>query len=311
MMVRSSNPGTGARGGAEKVSLGHPVCTVIVPVYNHWPLVPDLLKCLQTQIVSQDDFEVILVDNGSTEFTPPESMAPNVRILHCETPGSYAARNVGVVAARGDWLAFTDADCRPAPQWLAALLERSRQSEGSVLLAGSVEMYTESAQPNAYEIYDLVRGIPQEHYVRRRGYAATANLLAPKAVVEKLGMFDATRYSGGDADLCQRARELGYPLVYVSEAVVYHPARQEWSALRSKAHRIKGGQILSSRWQDRTYWIIRTLLPPFVQYYRFLMSSNFSFRYRLIALSIQTELWISEVLEMFRLMLQGSLPKRS
>lgn len=309
MMVRSSNPGTGARGGAEKVSLGHPVCTVIVPVYNHWPLVPDLLKCLQTQIVSQDDFEVILVDNGSTEFTPPESMAPNVRILHCETPGSYAARNVGVVAARGDWLAFTDADCRPAPQWLAALLERSRQSEGSVLLAGSVEMYTDSAQPNAYEIYDLVRGIPQRHYVRR-GYAATANLLVPKTVVQELGGFDTTRYSGGDADLCWRAGARGYSVRYVPEAMVYHPARNSWLEVVSKARRIKGGQLCSGSRRRRLYWVLRTLIPPINQFYRYSMSRQNSFRYRLTCIVVQSRIWPHEILEMLRLMMRTTRRER-
>ena len=301
----SGSPSTPTRkpqSNSAEEDVSRPACSVIVPVYNHWELVPELLDCLQAQTLRQELFEVLLVDNGSTDYHPPQSLPANVRILHCERPGSYAARNVGIAAAEGDWLAFTDADCRPAPGWLEAILERARQEGESVLQAGAVEMYTDSTSPNAYETYDLVRGIPQEHYVQR-GYAATANLLVPRTVVQELGGFDATRYSGGDADLCRRAGVRGYSLRYVPEAVVYHPARDSWAEVVSKARRIKGGQLLSGSRRTRFYWAVRTIVPPVNLYYRYAMSRQHPAQYRLTSLVVQSRLWGHEVLEMLRLIM--------
>ncbi|WP_082119077.1 glycosyltransferase family 2 protein [Thioalkalivibrio versutus] len=296
-----------SNGSAEDVSW--PTCSVIVPVYNHWELVPELLECLQGQTLPQEEFEVILMDNGSTNYAPPESLPSNVRILHCETPGSYAARNAGVAQAASNWVVFTDADCRPSSYWLAAMLNRSRQDPQGSLLAGGVEMYTDSARPNAYEIYDLVRGIPQEHYVRR-GYAATANLLVPKSMVNELGGFNATRYSGGDVDLCNRARARGYALQYAPDAVVYHPARRSWEDLATKARRIKGGQLGCGALRTRLYWAIRTVLPPLPLYYRFATSTGNPVRFRFVAVVIQTRLWGLELVEMGRLFLTAGVRER-
>ncbi|WP_026340406.1 glycosyltransferase family 2 protein [Thioalkalivibrio thiocyanoxidans] len=285
------------------------VCSVIVPVYNHWGLVPGLLDCLQAQTFPQESFEVLLVDNGSTDYEPPESLPDNVRILNCETPGSYAARNIGIEAAAGDWLAFTDADCRPDPRWLEAMFGQAQQEGQRALLAGAVEMYTDSACPNAYEIYDLIRGIPQAHYVRR-GYAATANLLVHRSVMAMLGGFDSTRYSGGDAAFCRRACASSYSIQFVSDAVVRHPARESWKEVVSKARRIKGGQVLSGTMHARAYWALRTLMPPLHLYYRYAMAREYSLRYRVIALAVQSRLWGHELHEMLRLLLRPARRER-
>ncbi len=298
-----STPASTPHSNSAAEDVPRPDCSVIVPVYNHWALVPEFLDCLYSQTLSQDAFEVLLVDNGSSDFAPPDKLPTNVRILHCETPGSYAARNVGIAAAAGDWLAFTDADCRPAPRWLEAIVERTRQEDGPILQAGPVEMYSDSANPNAYEIYDLVRGIPQRHYVRR-GYAATANLLVHRAVADALSGFDAQRYSGGDADFCRRAAAQGYAIRFAPEAVVYHPARKSWSEVLNKARRIKGGQVRSGAWSSRAYWVLRTLVPPVNLYCRYMLARQHPLRYRLVSLVIQSRVWGYEVLETMRLLIQ-------
>ncbi|WP_018874640.1 glycosyltransferase family 2 protein [Thioalkalivibrio sp. ALJ1] len=285
-----------------------PVYSVIVPVYDHWTLVPALLDCLQAQTLPQDEFEVILVNNGCRAFAAPKSLPRNVRILHCDTPGSYAARNAGISVAAGDWLVFTDADCRPKPDWLEAMKNRGSKNGGDVLLAGPVEMYAHTLRPNAYQIYDLIRGVPQQFYVRR-GYAATANLLIPRSVVHELNGFDAKRFSGGDADICRRAVAQGYSIGYVPEALVYHPARQSWEEVVSKARRIKAGQILSGSRTSRAYWVLRTLLPPVTLMYRCASNGKHPLRHRLICLALQSKLWGHEIVELFRLA-SGMRPQR-
>lgn len=161
--------------------------SVIVPVYEQWHLVPELLNCLTEQSLPRGDFEVLIVDNGSKNLLVPQVVPDNVHVMSCERPGSYAARNRAAVEAIGDYLAFTDADCQPSPTWLENLLGAAANSKNvHGLWAGAIDVVSDGDDPNIFEAYDMVRGIPQERYVGR-GYAATANLLSrtTKAIIRR------------------------------------------------------------------------------------------------------------------------------
>lgn len=283
-----------------------PRFSVIAPVYRHWDLLPPLLEALAGQ-EGAPGFEVILADNAPDEPGPRPGAFPGLalRIVPCARPGSYAARNAAARAARGGWLVFTDADCRPEPRWLAALARAAEAHPGS-LLAGPVavaSMGTGGRPPNACEIYDMIRGIPQARYVAR-GYAATANLAVPRAVFEALGGFDPGRFSGGDAEFCRRAGAAGHPLLLVAEAVTRHPARADWAELVAKARRIKGGQIRGGSRARRIAWALRTLIPP-VADTRAYLRAEAPRGWRAIAIATRFRLWGVEVAEMLRLLLGG------
>ncbi len=289
--------------------MAEPLLSVIAPVYRQWDRAPLLLARLAAQ-ADAPEFEVILVDNepgtGARDPAPPDLAARfALRILPCAVPGSYAARNAGAAAARGRWLVFTDADCLPEPRWLAALARASAAHPES-LLAGPVAVRA-GADPNPCEIYDMIRGIPQARYVAR-GYAATANLAVPAAVLAALGGFDPARFSGGDAEFCRRAGAAGHPLRLVPEAVVGHPARADWAELAAKARRIKGGQIRGGPARRRLAWGLRTLLPP-VSDTRAYLGAEAPWRWRAIAIGLRLRLWGVEIAEMARL-LAGGRPVR-
>lgn len=187
-----------------------PVFSVIVPVFEQWRCVPRLLQALREQGWS-GAFETILIDNGSRSYAPPAALPPRTRILHCDRPGSYAARNTGIAVARGHWLLFTDADCVPAADWLERMAEALARHGDRCLLAGAVEVVAEGGDPlNRYQIYDMVKGIPQAHYVRR-GYAATANLCVPKAIIDSIGTFDRCRPLFRRRQRAVPAREPSWP----------------------------------------------------------------------------------------------------
>lgn len=213
--------------------------SVVVPLYGRDPVSPTWLEAMERALRDQDA-ELLVVDNGPFPGVERLELSAPTRLVRCATPGAYAARNVGARHARGHWLVFTDADCLPQPGWLQALVGNASSADG--LRAGAVQVRANGAPPNPWERYDVVRGIPQEHYVAR-GYAVTANLAMPAALLSALGGFDEQRFSGGDAELCRQAVAAGYPLVYVPEAVVEHPARDSWRALATKARRLKGGQL--------------------------------------------------------------------
>jgi GT2 family glycosyltransferase len=284
--------------------MSHPAgaISVIVPVHRHWELLPGLLAALAGQ--SFRDFDLVLVNNDAPAAPPPLALPGTARIVPCAEPGSYAARKAGAAAARGGLLAFTDADCRPLPGWLAAFAAAASATEG--LLAGPVQMQAPRA-PNAFAVYDLVRGIPQERYVSR-GYATTANLALPRALFEALGGFDPHRRSGGDAEFCRRAGRAGHALALVPGAVVEHPCRTSWDELRWKARRIKGGQIRAGPLRRRAAWTLVTLSPPLRDTLRFLASPH-PLRTRLGAVAVRFRLWGVELAEMVRL-LAGGAPER-
>jgi glycosyltransferase involved in cell wall biosynthesis len=286
-----------------EVGADAPLFSVIVPVYRHWDLVPGLLEALAGQ--SFRDFEVLFVDNAPGEPRPPLDLPEAARILPCAEPGSYAARNVGVAAARGRVLAFTDADCRPDPGWLAAFAAAAGSER---LLAGPVRMTTQGAVPNRWEAYDLIRGIPQARYVRL-GYAATANLAVPRRVFERLGGFDAGRMSGGDAAFCRRVGAAGVGIRLVEGAVVAHPARAEWEELARKARRVKGGQIRGGSTAFRMSWLLRSLTPPLRAHRRF-RAAPWPRAQRRDAIAVLYRLWGVELAEIARLLLGGTPERR-
>lgn len=253
---------------------------------------------------------MLLVDNGSTHFLPPAELPANTRILHCDNPGSYAARNMALQEASGEWLVFTDADCLPEAGWLTSLMDRADGLKGeNIVLAGAIEMRASGPEPSIYEMYDLVKGIPQAWYVSR-GYAVTANLAVPAELASRLGGFEAKRFSGGDADFVRRAVGAGATLHYVPEAVVEHPARDSWHAIATKARRIKGGQLTAGTPRQRATWLVRSFTPPLLAWYRFLATSHQPWRYRLMATILQGGLWGVEAHEVLRLLFRKTAERR-
>jgi glycosyltransferase involved in cell wall biosynthesis len=283
-----------------------PALSVIVPVYRQWDLAAALLAALAAQNLPAAAFETLLVDNDPDAPGPALDLPPNARVLPCAAPGAYAARNAGIAAARGRLLVFTDADCRPGPGWLAALAAAAAATPRS-LLAGPVRVVAAGPRPNRFESYDLIRGIPQERYVRL-GYAATANLAVPAAAFAALGPFDAARRSGGDAAFCRRAGRAGWPVRLVPDAAIDHPARASWAALATKARRVKGGQITGGAPADRAVWLVRTLTPP-LRATRRVLAADRPWPERRAALGLLYRLWGVELAETARL-LAGGAPER-
>lgn len=282
--------------------------SVLVPVYEQWDLVPELLTCLAAQTLPPDSFEVILSDNGSRNFVPPATLPDNVRIITCERPGSYAARNAAAALATGDWLAFTDADCLPEPGWLAALSRVAESADAQTILVGGVDVRPAGTPGNAYEIYDMLKGIPQERYASR-GYGATANLAVSATLFRDAGGFDATRLSGGDAEFCRRAVARGASVRFVSDARVGHPARADWDAIATKSRRVLGGQIAAGSPGRRAAFLLRTLGSPIIPTWRFLRAP-YPLGDRLTAVGVQLRLWGVELREAVRLLAGGKAERR-
>lgn len=200
-----------------------PRVSVIVPVLNEARRVTACLDAIAAQ-EKAPSFEVIVVDNGSRDATPDlVRVHPSGARLETERArGPYAARNTGIAAARGEIVAFTDADCLAEPRWLAAGLAAI---DAGADLAGGRIVQMSSTNPSVWERYDRATYLDQDLYIRVEHFAATANLFVRAKVFQDLGSFVPQLTASGDQELGHRAVRAGYRLVYAPEARVRHHPR--------------------------------------------------------------------------------------
>lgn len=243
--------------------VARPVVSVIIPVRDDAAGLRACLEALAAQDLPAAQREILVVDNGSAEDLSgaiPPGLA-GVRVLREERPGSYAARNLGLRHAQGQVLAFTDADCRPAPDWLSTAVAALRTDPEMGAMAGRVEVFPATAdRPRMAERYEMRFAFPQELYVRDHRYGVTANLVARREVMDRVGPFDATLASGGDLDWGRRAHAAGYRITYRPDVVVRHPARATLRELRAKARRtlrgaVRLGLVDPARGNPAAFWV--------------------------------------------------------
>jgi glycosyltransferase involved in cell wall biosynthesis len=209
-----------------------PRISVVVPHLDQ----PELLAGCLASLAGQEaapPFEVLVVDNGSA--APPFEVCARfgATFLAEPVPGPGPARSRGAAAARGDILAFIDADGRADPGWLAAIAARFAAG-GADVLGGDVRIAVEDpARPTVIEAYESVYGYRMRLYVERDGYVATCNMAAPRAVFAAVGPF-AGIATAEDMDWGRRARALGYRLAYAPEMRVSTPARGDFAELARK-----------------------------------------------------------------------------
>lgn len=233
-------------GGAAGRRSARPFVSVIVPLFHD----PRLARCLQAlaeQSYPADRFEVVVVDNGETPsgLTSLCALYPLARVTvhHEPTPGSYAARNLGVRSSRGEVLAFTDADCIPDRHWLTAAVERLNRDDGPDIVGGDVRLFPrDPGRLSAAELFECVWGFPQRTFVEDKHFAATANMVVHRHVFDAVGPFDGRLLSGGDMEWGQRAHRAGKSMAFCAEVFVRHPARRRLRELVLKYLRTCGGR---------------------------------------------------------------------
>jgi len=222
--------------------MSSPDISVIIPVRNGGEALERCLAAVWAQEAGPWRFEVLVVDNGSPEDTRQRvGRFPGTTLLFEERPSSYAARNLGIASATGRFLAFTDADTEPAPDWLHRGADALSADGGPLIVAGNVEITLPDPQ-GVLAIYDKMHNMLQERYVREGGYGVTANLFAPRDLVEMTGRFQEDWVSGADVDFCRRALTAGGRITYLPDALVRHPARTTFAQYRAKKIRIGRGR---------------------------------------------------------------------
>jgi GT2 family glycosyltransferase len=193
--------------------------TVVVPAYRAWRTLPRALEALRTE-VDRPDRELILVESsGRLPADELERRWPWATVIALPTrtlPGS--ARNLAVARARGELIAFTDADAVPEPGWLDEL-ERQLRPGIDVVAGGIVNGTPESAIGTSGFLLEFADWLPERDGSPRHG--ATCNLLVRREALERNGGFPSDLWPGEDTVFTFRLGEQGR-LTFAPAARVRH-----------------------------------------------------------------------------------------
>ncbi len=201
--------------------------SVVIPTYNRRPILEKCLLALERQQACReiDRYEVVVVDDGSTDGTPDwlrgaAERFPHVRLIEQSHGGPAEGRNRGVDHAHGDVIVFIDSDLVVTDSFLschASSLVRSWEARGDRLCFtyGAVVNTANFEQPTA-----------ERHKLRDLSWAyfATGNVAIAKEVLQRAGLFDTAfrLYGWEDLELGERLRRIGVQLIKCPAAVGYH-----------------------------------------------------------------------------------------
>ena len=238
----SKNPVT-----KSSADLGDPIqpsLSVVIPIYNGEADVEPLMNCLRAQTYPRDRVEFLLVDNNSNDQTAQllraqinQANGEGNRFRYCfekEIQSAYAARNNGIRSAHSSIIVFTDADCRPRPEWLLELVQPFAD-EAVGLVVGEIVGAEGDSWLEDYASYMDV--LSQAHTLAHdfAPYGQTANLAVRLEAFAEVGLFRPFLTTGGDADMCWRIQQgADWRLAFAEAAVVEHCHRSTLADLRSQ-----------------------------------------------------------------------------
>lgn len=241
-----------------------PFVSVIIPVYNDYDRLLLCLRCLQNQSYPQENYEIIVVDNGSTSSLKSHLLPEDIILLEEPQIGSYAARNKGLSIARGEIIAFTDSDCQPMPDWIEMGVKWLLSNHNCGLVGGRIKVFPQNPEKlTISEFYESLAAFPQAKYIREYNFSAGANTFTFKHVIDNAGDFSQNLKSSGDAEWGNRVYDQGYKLLYAEDVIVLHPARHSLRELWAKEVRKAGGFYDRNLPQQPTSGnLIKGFLPP-------------------------------------------------
>ncbi len=253
------------------------VASVIVISHNGADHIGETLDRLGRQTIASERYDLIVVDDGSTDSTAEIARAAGARVVRlASNQGPGAARAAGVAAASTDIVAFTDDDCLPEPDWLQEILAPfAEQATDGV--GGHIEPLTEPGviarffairNPWSPLSEDLMRSTNRWFrlwlYLRSIAYADTdprgsglfsvagGNMAFRRSALESVGGFATSHRVSEETELCRRLhnRPGGARIVYRRSAVVAHRFDAGLLSVLRRAHRYGGGTARMARTHD-------------------------------------------------------------
>ncbi|HEX6047386.1 MAG TPA: glycosyltransferase family A protein, partial [Pyrinomonadaceae bacterium] len=207
----------------------NPLVSVIIPAYNASEFIGETLDSVFAQTFT--DFEVIVINDGSPDTQELERVlqrfpcagAPRLRYIRQENKGAAAARNTGLRAAAGELVAFLDAD----DTWLARFLEKQTaflKSSGADFVFCDALLFGNSllAGRTFMQVQPPTAEVTPENLLSVKVTVLTSTVVARRAPVLEVGLFDESMRRGHDFDLWLRLAKLGIRFAYHHEVLAHH-----------------------------------------------------------------------------------------
>jgi O-antigen biosynthesis protein len=227
-----------------------PKVSVVVCAYNAAATLDDNLSSLAR--LDYPDYEVIVVNDGSTDATPHIAERFGFRMISVSNGGLSAARNLGLHAAHGDIVAYTDADTRVDRDWLSHLvqpfLEHAYAGVGGPNVVPPDDPWVAQcvARAPGGPIHVMLDNITAEHI-------PGCNMAFRREALLQVGGFDPTyTKAGDDVDICWRLQDAGFSLGFAPGALVWHHHRASVAAyIKQQIGYGEGESFLFHRHTDR------------------------------------------------------------
>ncbi|MEX2594826.1 MAG: glycosyltransferase [Anditalea sp.] len=237
--------------------------SIIIPHYNNGQRLQEVLEAISYQNFDKDSFEVLVVDNQSSESLDFIDEYPFVKLLHenqfLNSP--YSARNRGIENARGSILAFLDSTCKPSENWLKEGVKEIL--DGADITSGNIQ-FTFTLKPGITELYDSIFHVNAQSSARN-GFVLGGNFFIRSSLFQDLGIYPEGQRTSGDYLFSNKVVRKGYKLTFCPTAIVYYPARGGKFILK-KTWRISKGQPFIWELKNRfTLQFIKSffkLIPP-------------------------------------------------
>jgi GT2 family glycosyltransferase len=227
-----------------------PRISVVVCSFNGSRTIGETLAALEN--VNYSDYEIIVIDDGSTDQTSVIARNYDVRLIRTENNGLSAARNLGMNEATGEIVAYLDDDAYPDPHWLTYLASAFMRTEhvgiGGPNIAPPEEDVIARCVANAPggPVHVLLSDEVAEHI-------PGCNMAYRRERLMAIGGFDPQfRVAGDDVDVCWRLQERGWTLGFAPTAVVWHHRRHSIRAyFKQQLGYAKAEALLAEKWPDK------------------------------------------------------------
>ena len=198
--------------------------SVVIPAYNEERYLGRCLEALRAQSYPASQFEIIVVDNASTDATAEIARRFKTRIVREPHKGVARARQTGFEAARGEVIASTDADTQVPPYWLARIVGHFQANPALGGVYGPVYWYDGRPHEKIIMRYPVTWALMISNQVGRTLWVGS-NFAVRRDLFWQVGGFDIERLSGEDIDLSRRLRRVAR-ILFDPDLIVYASARR-------------------------------------------------------------------------------------
>jgi glucosyl-dolichyl phosphate glucuronosyltransferase len=221
-----------------------PKISVVICTFNRYQMLLDAIMSIELQDLPDHDYELIIVDNssdldGKERFRDGLNITCFHRYINEPRPGLSRARNIGIGAARAEFVAFMDDDARASPRWLRHILDTFSSHQAAGVVGGPVRPMWMTRRPHwltrELESYLTIIDRGNEvHVLDEKEWLSGTNIAVRRCAVVEAGLFPEhlgrvghLLLSNEELFVSKRIRELGYSIVYDPKIETQHRVHTE------------------------------------------------------------------------------------